>query len=352
MNKQVIAGAIIAFVSAGATAQVTIYGTIDTSLVGLNRFNPAGQSNKLVASSVWLPSVFGFRGAEDLGGGLQANFNLESDLNTDTGTYAGGTNSLFRRAATVGLSGGFGSVKFGRQLDHLFLQSFLNNVRLSHSGSAAVVGGLAYGLANANASSDANIFRSNVLQYQSPSIMGLTVTGQYSLGETAGESRANSAGTIGINYAGIPGLDLNAVYQQSRNATGVTVSRNYLVGGKYSFGAATLATSFTHYENPSIVGTPVDANAIEIGGAYAITPATTAALNYVRFDDDVADVNPHVVSVSLKYNFSKRTSVWGMVVQTDGKGRVPLSNLYGATVSGASFAGKSTGTAIGVTHQF
>jgi len=352
MNKHIIAAAVLALMSATAAAQVTIYGTIDTSVVNLNKFNPAGQSNSLVASSVWLPSVFGFRGTEDLGGGLKATFNLESDLNTDTGSFAGGPNSLFRRAATVGLSGDFGGIKIGRQLDHLFLQSFLNNIRLSHSGSAAVVGGLAYGLANANTSSDANIFRSNVLQYQSPSLAGVTVTGQYSLGETAGDSSANTAGTIGINYTGFKGLDLNAVYQQAHNATGVTVTRNYLVGGKYSIGAATLAASFTHYENPSSVGTRVDANAIEVGGAYAITPATTAALNYVHFDDDVANVKPHVVSASLKYSFSKRTSLWALLVQTDGKGRVPLSNLYGATVSGASNTGKSTGTAIGVTHQF
>src|SRR6478672_7814155 len=53
MNKHIIAAAVLALMSATAAAQVTIYGTIDTSVVNLNKFNPAGQSNSLVASSVW-----------------------------------------------------------------------------------------------------------------------------------------------------------------------------------------------------------------------------------------------------------------------------------------------------------
>uniref|UniRef100_UPI001C2F5F4C porin n=1 Tax=Achromobacter sp. GbtcB20 TaxID=2824765 RepID=UPI001C2F5F4C len=65
-------------------------------------------------------SRWGFKGVEDLGGGLKARFGLEGTLLNDTGAAGVGTGnppttSLFDREATVGLAGNFGSIDFGRQ---------------------------------------------------------------------------------------------------------------------------------------------------------------------------------------------------------------------------------------------
>ncbi len=65
-------------------------------------------------SGINTTSRFGFRGSEDLGGGLKAIFNLESGINLDTGASVSAT-KLFDRAAIVGLQGDWGTVTAGRQ---------------------------------------------------------------------------------------------------------------------------------------------------------------------------------------------------------------------------------------------
>lgn len=100
MKKSILALAAIATLSAAGAASaqssVTVYGRMDAS-VGSNRVN--GVSTTQVFSGNLTTSRIGFRGTEDLGGGLKANFQLESALTVDDGT-AGGLQ--FRRASWVG----------------------------------------------------------------------------------------------------------------------------------------------------------------------------------------------------------------------------------------------------------
>ncbi|MFX5656462.1 porin, partial [Acinetobacter baumannii] len=72
-----------------------------------------------VNSAVIQGSRIGFKGVEDLGGGLSAVFNLEPGFKNDTGALDDSktTNTLFRRKSVVGLAGGFGTVLLGRQTD-------------------------------------------------------------------------------------------------------------------------------------------------------------------------------------------------------------------------------------------
>ena len=151
MKKHLLALAALATVSGAAFAQnATVYGILDTSVHRVSHGTTATSGSATqMSSATWLPSVLGFTGTEDLGGGLKAKFQLEADLNTQSGVANG---NLFRRISTVGLSSNeFGTLTVGRQINQLFLQSFLNNVRLAHSGSMAVVGGLAYSPSAASA---------------------------------------------------------------------------------------------------------------------------------------------------------------------------------------------------------
>ena len=83
---------------------------------GLNAgYGGDASSSTAVNSGINTTSRFGFRGDEDLGGGLKATFNLESGINLDTGASASAT-KLFDRAAVVGLQGNWGTVTAGRQM--------------------------------------------------------------------------------------------------------------------------------------------------------------------------------------------------------------------------------------------
>ena len=113
--KRLTALAILAAAgTAFAQSSVTVFGTVDANLrsvtSGDNKFMGMAQDG---ATS----SRIGFRGVEDLGGGLRANFHMEGALNPDTGT-AGGFN--FMRQSTVGVAGGFGEVRLGRDLTPMF----------------------------------------------------------------------------------------------------------------------------------------------------------------------------------------------------------------------------------------
>ncbi len=356
MKKHLLALAALAAVSGVAAAQnVTMYGILDTSIHTIDKVDTSGNRATQLSTATWLPSVFGFTGTEDLGGGLKAKFQLESDINTHTGSHNG---NLFRRISTVGLSSNeFGSITIGRQINQLFLQSFLNNVRLAHSGSMAVVGALAYsnGSRLTDTIIDTGIFQSNTIAYTTPTFNGLNATLTRQLGGAAGDTNKNSSYSYGLNYANGP-LALVAVHEEHKDSAGLAQQRNTLLGAKYTLGATQFNIGHTTYKDPS--GTAaVDAKALELGVAYTITPSLVAAINNISFNDNKNNVKPNSTSVSLKYSLSKRTSLWGMYAHTDGKGAVALNTLYGVAVSGISGAtgtntGKVSATSVGITHTF
>jgi predicted porin len=354
MKKHLLALAALAAVSGVAVAQsnVTIYGILDTSIHTIDKVNTSNQRATQMSTATWLPSVFGFTGTEDLGGGLKAKFQLESDINTQNGANNG---NLFRRISTVGLSSEqFGSITAGRQINQLFLQSFLNNVRLAHSGSMAVVGGLKYS-GSANDNTDTGIFQSNTIAYTTPTFNGLNATLTKQLGGVAGNTNKASSYSYGVNYTNGP-LALVGVHEEHKDVNGVAQNRNTLLGAKYTIGAVQLNVGHTTYKDPS--GTPtVDTKALEVGAAYSFTPSLVGALNHISFKDHVANKTPTIDTLSLKYALSKRTSLWTMVAKSDGKDSVALTTLYGVAVSGVSGAtggntGKVTATSVGVTHTF
>jgi general bacterial porin, GBP family len=121
-----ISAAVAAFValaaaSAHAQSSVTLYGLIDAGLMYTNNVKKGGSEGALVqaTSGNINGSRFGLRGAEDLGGGLQAIFVLENGYNVQNGKL-GQNGRLFGRQAFVGLSNKeYGAVTLGRQYDSL-----------------------------------------------------------------------------------------------------------------------------------------------------------------------------------------------------------------------------------------
>jgi len=337
-------------VSGAVAAQnVTVYGILDTSYTNVPKNTTAG-TQAAITSSVWLPSVFGFTGTEDLGGGLKAKFELESDINTDAGTQGAG--GIFGRKSTVALSGNFGTVTAGNMIDIIFLQGFIDNVRQAHSASSAVLG-LAYGTNTVNTTgtgttTGGNVFSPNTIKYTTPSFGGITATVQHQLGEAAGDSGKSQATAGMLNYSA-GALSLSAAYKESHNSNDVTFQKKTYLGATYKMGNVGLSGTYTKYKGDGTVST-VDAQLYEAGLSYAISPSLTAAVNYVSIDDNVTNKRPTVSSVSLKNALSKRTSLWALAAQVDNKNGDNTFSPFYNTIQAAGT--KATGVAVGVTHTF
>src|SRR5450830_1886464 len=118
MKKTLIALAALAVVSAAsAQSTVTLYGVVDMAIASQKDTNSLGtngvatETQKVgVDQGILSRSRIGFKGTEDLGGGLKADFVLEYGVNPDEAATA-----MFNRQSYVGLSGGFGAVTIGRQ---------------------------------------------------------------------------------------------------------------------------------------------------------------------------------------------------------------------------------------------
>jgi predicted porin len=382
MKKHLLALAALAAVSGVAAAQsVTVYGIVDTSVWRTNNAisgttYTSAKSSTTMESGAWLPSLIGFTGTEDLGGGLKANFKLEGNLGS-----ASGTGGFTDRQTWVGLSGAYGEFRAGNQIDALFLQSFVNNVRLAHSNSAAVIGGLFVGstvTTQSGATATGQVFSPNTVTYVTPAFNGFKATVQHQIGEVAGANKSNSADALLVNYDGIANLSLSAGTKTTKavattSKTSLTqnlVAAVYKMGNvqlnaqrlEYRFkdGAVTNAAS-TAYNGLGATGDKYTLN--EFGLGYTVTPALTAALNYVDVEYKTAagtKKTTDVTSVSLKYGVSKRTSLWTMASRTAkvkggsqaaGNFFTPAAPFYETGAAGDSQK-STTGFGVGVTHTF
>jgi predicted porin len=168
MKKTLIALAAVAATGAAfAQSSVTIYGRLD---VGMNQqkttLKQAGatafyKGNNIVNEDGLSTGLLGFKGTEDLGGGLTANFIHEMDLDMDVGALGVGTG----RDSTLGLAGGFGEIRLGRSYTPLF----------STIGASDVFGTTGAGTVNTFGLVNTAVRASNAVFYTSPSFGGVTV---------------------------------------------------------------------------------------------------------------------------------------------------------------------------------
>jgi len=124
MKKSLVALAALGAVGmagvASAQSSVTLFGVVDAAVSAYSKKSQTPLGNSVTTSQTALTnsgynsSRLGFRGTEDLGGGLAASFWLESSLGNDDGTAGAGINQFFNRRSTVSLSGAFGEVRLGR----------------------------------------------------------------------------------------------------------------------------------------------------------------------------------------------------------------------------------------------
>jgi len=371
MKKALLAAALMsAGVIANAQTSVTLYGRLDAGIEymnGLPNTAGAGSSSRWRAESGnWGTSLWGLKGAEDLGGGTQAVFHLEGAFNTVTGALPG-SGELWSRYATVGLSNNqFGTLLMGRELtldgDDLWAYDPFGQ---SSWSSASLVRGR-----NWQASS-------NNISYDSPTIGGFALRSQYSLGNQT-SFNAGATGNGGpLNNEGRSAavelkytnsfVQLRALYDELRNVNGQLgdstngvwgSSREYMAGGNFFIGPVTLNVMYDGLRssgmNGAAAGIPSTATQIYGGATWHATAALAliAAAYHVNANNGAG--NATIYTVGGSYNLSKRTLLDLQVATVRNSHNADFSleaNLPGAADN--PLPGHSqTGAYAGIQHVF
>jgi predicted porin len=250
MNKKLVVLAVAgAFASPLAvqaqTANVTLYGRLNMDLEFVKGEQTDG-SNPTVNRVSSNSSRFGMRGTESLGGGLQAIFQIESNVSGDTGNAA--SSSLASRETFVGLQGSWGKVYMGKFLmpqdDVRFI--FDNKTTL---GTSLLSDGALWGQAQESKSTGGFDARTgNSLRYDSPNYMGFTAALQYSTRDSSGDTQNFISCTPALVTDVCPALAAGGgVATGGDNGNHVSELRHaYVLGGNviYNNGPISAAVSF------------------------------------------------------------------------------------------------------------
>ncbi|MCJ7798634.1 MAG: porin, partial [Polaromonas sp.] len=311
-----VATAVLGLLSTAAMAQssVTLYGIVDAAVV--HTTNQVGGSKIAVDAGQLATSRWGMKGSEDLGGGLKANFGLEGTLVNDSGAAG----NLFDRQATVGLSGGFGSVNLGRQnilgVDSIGLA---DPIGLAHAGtnpnvafSALNIGSL-YGDYGTNAQvggvNQAQLRQNNSIKYLTPVFSGFGGALMYGFGEQPGNSSARSyTGISGYYTAGAAGGAALAYAKLNNQADNSTLTL-WGGGAKYAI-TPTLELRATYAQN-EVDTTKRKIAVTGLGVNYTVMPALTltgAYYNTTRSGDIAGKADQYIAMG--KYALSKRTILY------------------------------------------
>ncbi len=329
MKKSLLALAVLGSFTGAVSAQtnVTIYGIADAGIV-LERGGSAGAVNKLT-SGVASGSRIGFRGTEDLGGGLSANFVLENGFNIDNGSLVGGL--IFGRQAFVGLKGGFGAVNLGRQYTPHY--SILVGVDPFGNGTAG---------RTTNLMANSGVRMNNTVKYSSPNMGGFSADVAYGFGEVAGDSAASRAIGFNVKYAAGP-VTVGLGYHNANNATDTDDAKSTLLAGTYSFGVAK-----AHLAYGVNKGTGSADNTDMMVGVTVPVGASKFIASYIRKNDEsAANADASQWALGYFYSLSKRTDLY--VAYAD------ISNDNGAAFkvgNGTEAGSGDRAFNLGVRHNF
>ncbi|MFZ6723884.1 porin [Undibacterium sp. MH2W] len=301
MKKSLIALSVLAAISGAAQAQssVTIYGVVDMAFQAES--NGAGKKYA-IDSGEQAGSRLGFKGTEDLGGGLKAIFDLEAGILADSGASQGGL--TFGRQSWVGLTGDFGTVKAGRQYTPQFyffdaVDPFDLGFTSGNAGASTSTGGV-FGFLSASS------WRvNNSVSYQTANIDGFSAMALYAAGEVAGDTSANRSVGISAQYAAGP-VYVGGVYYSQNDAKGVAL-KSGLLGATYDFGVAKGAVGYSQDKKDD---NTIDRKGYTLGVTVPVTAADNILATVARLKDNAANGNSTQLAIGATHALSKRTNLY------------------------------------------
>lgn len=399
MKKSLLALAVLGAFAGVAQAQssVTLYGVAD-AWVGSDRSQTLGITQAATATTPVVlglvgerqirqnsggrnGSRWGLRGVEDLGSGLKANFVLESGFTIDDGNVANGA-TMFGRQAFVGVSGGFGEIRLGRQYtaydelrgsnnivgDTSFAPTgdvwgqgsvFSNTANLGAALGLSAADVAAINAVGAIAPADYANRVNNQIYYATPNISGLTASVGFALGENKVPG-AGAANTISakIQYAAGPFL-VGFAHQNTKVRTTAGVvntafgnavltpaqaavvvnspsTKFNLIAGSYNFGFAKLIANYSQVARDG----DNDDKEFSVGVDVPVGSSFVARLGYAQAKGYDNFVKSKGLGAILDYSLSKRTNAYVGLRLTEAK-----------FDGGPKFA-KNEVVAVGLRHAF
>ena len=344
MKKSLIALAVLAASGAAmAQSSVTLFGIVDTAVGYVDNANAAGDSVYGLSTSGNATSRLGFRGVEDLGGGLKAGFWLEGELFGDDGNAAGFN---FTRRSTVSLMGGFGEVRMGRELTPSYSKTSSYDL-FGQVGIGQFMGwtGNWYGI---DGDSGNALRSSNMISYYTPNFSGFTA----GLGYGFDEQTTGKAGRYIGGYAAYDNGPLSVALSYDERNVAANFDRNTLtLAGSYNLNVVKL-NAIVQQTKDDVIGTDRKVNAYALG-ASAPVGAGEVKLQYAMYDQKAIDSKAHHISLGYVHNLSKRTAVYGTVSYMDNKDASSLGLAAKNLNTAGPGAGESqTGVQVGVRHSF
>jgi outer membrane protein OmpU len=337
--------------SAYAQSSVTLYGAAGGGLRWVN--NLKGGGSAIQFSSIESKNRFGVRGIEDLGGGVNAIFILENTFSTGTGAL-GKADTLFDAAAFVGVSGIYGQLTLGRQLN--VAEDLIVDLDPSRVvGSTAAI--------TPNAVTATNYFVgdtrfNNMVKYKTK-IGGAGIGASYSFGGVAGNTRAGSNYAAALTYQTGP-LFGGASYQRTYNPDASQFAQTWQMGGYWQIGPVRLFLSYLQLMVSGAGATSAQRRDNIPQGGIAIQ-ATPSLVLTAAFYDDIASNLGNVHSAGghkttaygiVDYFLSKRTNVYLEVDRNTFTGAYRTDPLNLALFSRNTTSTASTGVTIGMTTRF
>jgi predicted porin len=320
MKKTLVAVAAM-FAVTGAMADVTIFGIVDQAYV-MSTDKTAGVSTKTTSvGGQYTGSELGFKGSEDLGNGLTANFQIHFAPSTETATSPSGYQSH------VGLSGGFGAVKLGQYFSPLFF----HNAAFDATGQSAI------GYNVANAVTGTGGLTSNAIQYDLPTLVpGLGVSYMMAKGEVARPTTAayNDTSNIRLMYSTGP-FSAGISTATKKGAAGASTKESG-TGASYDLGMAKVLYNATSSKAATATVATKGSNiGVSIPfGATTLNYTSTTAKN-----TSLANVQSSGSLLQAIYALSKRSSV----IFQSGTSKI---------TSGTSNGDTDKVTAVGLHHSF
>lgn len=326
--------ATLAGTSALAQSSVTIYGRLNTSV---ERQKDGDTSVTALQNNA---SRIGFKGTEDLGGGLKASFLLEHGFNVDTGAQSQA--AFWARESWVALEGGFGRVRLGNMGPTAAYFATADYISMHNHDTGT--------------SSDAFYLYPgdvrNTIAYNSPNIGGVTFDAQLGLAEGTNTRRTL---VLAANYVGGP-LHLGASYVQAPTG-GFTPPADdkhteFGLRALYEMGPFTVGAYWASNKLEDGLGAEAKRKTWRLSGMYMMG-ASEFHLNYGAagaFEGGGATIVDKASQFTFAYNYnlSKRTKLFAFYTQVDNKGDAISGGNYYVSTPGTKFSS----VAAGVRHNF
>lgn len=363
MKRLLLVWALLAAVTTGARAQaVTVFGIVDAALEHVTRVGPAGSGlTRMPSLTGSVPSRIGFRGVEDLGGGLRAVFTLEQGFVPDVGGLSQGGRA-FGRQAFVGLSGDWGTVSFGRQYTMLFWSILESDVL----GPAIYgTGSLDPYIPNARAD-NALAWRGSfggwmlgaTYSFGRDAVNAGNPAGTNCPGELAGDARACREWSLLVRYDAA-GWGAALAQDSIRGGPGAFagLSSSALsdtrvsVNGYLRFGGSKLSLGAVKRRNGASPTTP-RSDLWYVGGVWPVTPALTLDGEVLKLAYQGSADRAWLVAARATYALSRRTAAYVTAGGLSNEGSLALSVSAGAAGSNPKAGASQTGITAGLRHAF